>query len=252
MDYSVIIPIHNCRRRGIDRLKWQLLSLDLQRVQPKTVFIPDSSDMVEFLENRASVDHWRESLKMSIDIHHFGARAESGGFNMPHLFNRGIERATTEFILCTGIDFMYDPGLFGAYLGTAKPDLLILKEVQMLPNMTITEGMIRKWSFGNHPKNGAGKWADGIQFAHRDLWQSLGGYDERIAGWGGMDNDLHQRAAKAGFREVWFRGGKILHQWHRTEKGGKADLEQSKRNWALRDDPSRPINAGCLRFPKKS
>jgi len=242
MNYSVIIPIHNSHKRGIDRLKWQLLSLKNQTTPPAMVFIPDSSDLSEFLQNVASIKSWQ-----SPPVHHFGCQHKDGGFNMPHLFNRGLERVETNYVLCTGIDFIYDPNLFTRYMDIANEKTLILKEVEMLANMAITADMVNSFKFRKSPLNGAGRGADGIQFGHINLFKDLGGYDERMAGWGGMDNDLHDRSNKAGYKEVWCRGGRILHQWHRTEKGKGADLEQSKRNWRLRDLKNKEIR---LKFIK--
>lgn len=186
-------------------------------------------------------------MGLTPEIFHFATSDGSGGFNMPWLFNRAIERAQTPYVLCTGVDFVYDPRLIERYSHVAKPDRLLLKEVEMLPNMQIARGNVDSWTWPQTKTNPFGKKADGIQFAHMDLWKKLGGYDEKMVGWGGMDNDLHNRAERSGAQIVWVRKGRILHQWHRIEKGKSADLEQSKRNWARRDLKNRPI---CLNFLK--
>lgn len=60
-----------------------------------------------------------------------------------------------------------------------------------------------------------------------------------MAGWGGMDNDHHFRARRAGLRCRWLEGSEVLHIWHETEKASGPDREekqrQSRANWHLRD-----------------
>jgi predicted glycosyltransferase involved in capsule biosynthesis len=234
-EYSVIIPVHEIGARGIDRVKWQILSLANQTRKPSTIFIPDSSHVSQFLALNSILQPQMKHFK----IVHFGLK-HTEGFNMPKLFNRALERVETEYVLCTGADFLYHPHTFEKYQKFEGGKNFLMKEVYMLPPCEITEERVNEWRFPRAKKNPWGRQADGIQYAQTKFFHDIGGYDERMAGWGGMDNDMHARAKAFGMNIHWVGPGIILHQYHKIEKGKGADLEQSKRNWALRDS-DKPI-----------
>jgi hypothetical protein len=241
-EYSVIIPTHNILKRGWERLKWQLISLELQTRLPKTVFLPDSSD-----EKNAQIVRSLAGGKWPFEVVYFHLDNPEG-FNMPKLFNRALEQVETEYTLCTGVDFVYAPKTMEQYVRFESPKCFLLKEVEMLPNKVITEKNVRSWTFPRTKPNQFGKGADGIQYAPTAFFTDIaGGYDERMAGFGGMDNDMHNRARKAGMNCMWMpkKPGRILHIHHPSFK--TTGDPQSKANWRIRDDKEQPINRGFIR-----
>jgi FkbM family methyltransferase len=163
-------------------------------------------------------------------------------FNMPVLFNRGIERARTPYLFCTGADFLYRKDFFERLGQVMTPESFVTVPVQMLPRCEVTEEMVAAWTFPPTHANTFGAWADGLQCFHRRWYDCAGGYDERMAGWGGMDNDHHFRARRAGLKCRWLDGVEVLHIWHPTEKAAGPDREAKQRqtrvNWQLRDTDS--------------
>lgn len=53
----------------------------------------------------------------------------------------------------------------------------------------------------------------GINIMRRDVFEAIGGFDERYVGWGWEDNDFGRRIVKAGF-ELRRGTGKVIHQYH--------------------------------------
>lgn len=49
---------------------------------------------------------------------------------------------------------------------------------------------------------------------HHEVWDELGGFDERYVGYGAEDTDFGQRARAAGVPMRWLAGGTVFHQWH--------------------------------------
>lgn len=66
---------------------------------------------------------------------------------------------------------------------------------------------------------GLGEWQDlnahgAFLVVRRDVVIELGGYDERMVGWGFYDNDLAYRLTATGFPEQWGMSLKLLHLYH--------------------------------------
>lgn len=242
MKITVILPTHNLSSRGHERLVNSLYSLSRQTV-PCNVIVSDSS----IGEDKRLV----RGICQGLPFVHYMWQYNPEGFNMPKLFNRAIEASSTPFVLCTGADYIFSKDCIQRYEENAQKGRAIFKEVMMLNRATspITFADIDRGSLPRSTRNKFGKMANGIQFAHRDDWHQIGGYDERMAGWGGMDNDVYNRFERAGLEIMWLVRGVIYHQWHAIEKNKTPeDANQSRKNWALRDDPNRPIDVKCLKM----
>ncbi len=48
---------------------------------------------------------------------------------------------------------------------------------------------------------------------HRDVFQSVGGFDERYVGYGGEDTDFARAIERRGHR-IWLSGARVYHQYH--------------------------------------
>lgn len=220
---TVIIPVHNLERRGLDRVYWSLMSLSLQTQVPKMI-VSDSSkrDITSYLPF--------DFVRL--------IRNPREEFNKPKLLNDGIKEADTKYVMCTDADYLFSFNLIERLLARADSTSFFIKRVIMLPNQPISKSRIEKWDFQKGDYAPGGRTADGgCQFAPKAWFTYCGGYDERMKGWCGMDNDMTKRARLAGMNVQWFDEGEILHQYHKQEKLKKGpDIVQSKQNWRIRDN----------------
>jgi FkbM family methyltransferase len=226
---TVILPIYQLAGRGLDRVDRSLYSIALNSAIPP-VIVMDGSQPDQFAAVESITARYPFAQHVAWPLQRF---------NMPVLFNRGIERAQTPYLFCTGADFLYRQDFFARLGQTMTPDSFVVAPVRMLPRCDISEAMVAAWSFPPTHPNAFGTWADGLQCFHRSWYDRAGGYDERMAGWGGMDNDHHFRARRAGLHCRWLEGSEVLHIWHETEKASGPDRaekqQQSRLNWRLRD-----------------
>ena len=65
------------------------------------------------------------------------------------------------------------------------------------------------------------------------VWlKDVGGFNEKLIGWGGYDVDIQRRARRSGFKEVWLKslGMKLLHIWHpEREYRGNSNIAENAR-----------------------
>lgn len=226
---AVIIPVYNLIQRGLERVRCSLYSIALNSIVPGVVIMdgsaPEHYDTLHgLIEEFSFVEH---------------VRYPQHRYNMPILFNRGIERTTAPYLFCTGADFLYRNDFFATLQEQAHENRFIVVPVGMLPIGMPSDADIEAWALPPATRNPYGKWADGLQCFHRSWYDYAGGYDERMYGWGGMDNDHHFRAKRYGLRSLWLKGSEVLHIGHAHEKTSGPDraekIKQTERNWRLRD-----------------
>lgn len=226
---EVIIPIHNLRKRGFERIRNSIYSLNIQKINVN-INLCDSSNLDEH-------NQLIEELKgLKYTMHRIKGLKE---FNKPILLNEGVKRTTGNFILCTDADYIFRDDFSECLLNNIQPNRMIIKKVKMLPkNLMTNESRIENWFFPDLPLNPFGEWADGgCQFAHRSWFEHCGGYDERMNGWCGMDNDMTQRFKRNGGDLFWMNESEFLHQWHPIMKGkNKNEIAKTKSNWYIRDN----------------
>jgi FkbM family methyltransferase len=229
MNLTVILPIYQLAGRGLARVDRSLYSIARNSLVPP-VLVMDGSQPDQFAAVEAITARYPFVQHVAWPLQRF---------HMPVLFNRGIERAQTPYLFCTGADFVYRQDFFASLAAEMTPDRFVIAPVRMLPRCDVSEAMVGAWSFPPTHANAFGEWADGLQCFHRSWYERAGGYDERMAGWGGMDNDHHFRARRAGLDCRWLQGSEVLHIWHETEKASGPDRaekqRQSRLNWRLRD-----------------
>lgn len=71
----------------------------------------------------------------------------------------------------------------------------------------------------------------GIWVIHRDLWETLGGFDEKFQGWGFEDLCFMHAAGQLG--SVNRVAGIVYHLWHPRPAGGDHDHEHYRANEVL-------------------
>lgn len=90
-----------------------------------------------------------------------------------------------------------------------------------------------------------GKWQGLVNYGdflavERSAIIKIGGFDERMAGWGRMDVDLMKRLELQGYDVYWGRSFKMVHQFHPPQA---SKLESDRRNTRLSEDD---IAAGII------
>ncbi len=232
METTVIIPVHNLRHRGFERLINCIYSLCLQDTPVKTI-VCDSSELSQYNQLKHIIgSKFTDKQRIS------HLRVDSPEFNKPLLLNHGIIKAKTKYVMCTDADYIFRKDFIKCLEDTIVPRRMVIKKVLMLPTKEITPEMVRNWGvFPESKYNEYGDLADGgCQFTTRAWFLYCGGYDERMSGWCGMDNDMTKRFKADGRELHWMDNSEFYHQWHKVEKGGNPkEIAKMQRNWKIRD-----------------
>ncbi len=223
---NVIIPVYNIRKRGYERLHFSIYSLQNQSVVPN-IYICDGSSMGQEHDIR-NIAKTNGANYIHVDLKEF---------NKPILLNKGLAICNDEPTMCTDVDYIFKKDFCKTLMKNYKDDRYIVKQVMMSPTRLPTQKMIDDWDFPMIYLNKYGKMADGAcQFASKEWFNRCGGYDERMAGWGCMDNQMTKRASLGDMEVFWMEESVIIHQWHKVEKGKKArDITNAKRNRNILD-----------------
>ncbi len=169
------------------------------------------------------------------------------GFRPAASRNNGIKHASGDYLIFLDCDFMVLPGTIDCHLNAAKRGRFAAgfckyliegqtdKIFQMGVSNTLLEELYRSLpekpivrdhrSFVSHRilyklrLAGARKQRCSSHFSiHRADMEYINGYDENFVGWGGEDEDLAIRFAKAGFQgKSIMRKARALHLWHPSE-----------------------------------
>ena len=243
-EVTIIIPVHNIAKRGLERVYYSLLSLSKQTI-PIRAIVVDSSNPKAYKELNEGIKHFDF-------CQHIPTKERE--FNLCRLFNKGIHLSGTPWIATTGADFLFAPDFFEAMQARQDKDTLLLKQVRSLA-MTdpITFDTVTNWTFPERDftYNGSKDACGGIQYAHIDLWKEINGYDNRMAFWGGMDEDIRNRATK--YKAVhWVKESIFFHMPHIQEKLKTTfHIKQAKKNWKIKDAPRpRSIADGLAQIVK--
>ena len=216
-EITVIIPVYNLVQRGWQRVVSSIQSLEMQSYKPSIVVVDGSGDVqYKILAKAIEVFHVKH-IHFPMDE-----------FNLPALYNAAIRQSLTKWILCTGADFLFSKDMMEICLKYADDKRILFKEVGMLPNVNITRARVAAWNMKGWTYNRFGKLANGaIQFTSRK-WFMNNPHDERLSGWGAMDNMLAYQALKSSLEIFWIpRGeGDVLHQWHPAEKFRTKELKE--------------------------
>ena len=209
---TVIIPVYNISNRGNQRLFWELYSLNKQACK---VFVVDGSNPSEFSENK-------QIIKRFQDVSHFALPTFE--FNKCKLLNFGIIKAKTDWVMCTDADYIFRSDFIKTCQDVRSEKRILFKEVKMLKKINIYNKRIDQWSWGGcfqdpiNPFNPFGRKANGAcQYATRK-WFLENLYDERMLGWGAMDNLTKWKALATNLEEFWIEDSEILHQHHKLLK----------------------------------
>ncbi len=173
------------------------------------------------------------------------------GFRPAAARNNGIRHASGDYLIFLDCDFVVLPGAIRDHCNTAKPgrfvaglckyldeertakifrekvsDKLLEDLYQSLPEEPILKDhrrFIRHRFFLKLGLARAEKQRLSSHFSiHREDMERVNGYDENFVGWGGEDEDLAIRLAKAGLKgKSIIPKARVLHLWHPKEIGDK-------------------------------
>jgi GT2 family glycosyltransferase len=148
-------------------------------------------------------------------------------WNRSYALNIGIREARGHYVLCTDIDMVFAPSFVPTLCAAqqaAGDRALAVCRCRDLP----AELALERWEVADYPsllarsgyreRLGTGA----CQMAPRSFFERVRGYDQKYVFWGMEDQDLFQRAIRAGLEPRWVHDQtSMLHQWHpsrRTER----------------------------------
>ncbi|MCD6487460.1 MAG: glycosyltransferase [Syntrophobacterales bacterium] len=169
------------------------------------------------------------------------------GFRLAASRNNGIKRASGDYLIFLDCDFMVLPGTIEYHLNAARRGRFVAGFCKYLSEeqtnkifQTGVSNTLLEESYSSLPEKpivrdhrnfvrhrilyslhlaGARKQRCSSHFSiHRADMEYINGYDENFVGWGGEDEDLAIRFAKAGFQgKSIMREARALHLWHPSE-----------------------------------
>jgi len=215
---DVIIPVWNIERRGLWRVNYSCLSLSKCKGINKVIIVDGSTNISTYSLEKEFKFVSVIPLKMPV-------------FNKPRLLNIGIAFSQSEYVMCTDCDYLFKPDLFEVCKKYRSPETMLFKKVIMLPNCNMTGERVNKWKFPRGTLNTWGTLANGaMQYTTRE-WFKKNLHDERMYGWGAMDNMTAYKAVASGLKIKWVAESEILHIHHRNEKfRTKSDTERFNKN----------------------
>lgn len=222
MKYSFITTVRN-RQERLDRclhsILWQQFSdyevivVDYGSTQP--VQVPQGVKLI-----RWETDTWNESIAKNI----------------------GIANADGERLFLLNCDSIIAPGLLGIIDGLLEKDNKQhiywqrfdlsqkgLPVIQALGWEQI-EDCFKTDISSEWMQQGWGEWHPLSSYGELTVMEKapvimLGGYDERMTGWGYMDTDLKLRLDAIDYRPHWEKGFKLIHHYHETLHDGHSSGE---------------------------
>lgn len=158
-------------------------------------------------------------------------RVPDATWSRPYTQNAAVRCAAprAKYLLTTDVDMIFQPRfcelLLRAHLAFPNAhvfgDWLNLPEGAVGPETDVVgdyERLRAKGTWVGLPGAGA------FQSWPRAWFERVGGFDERMAGWGAEDDDLRARARRDGLRFVSLqRFATLCHQWHPTQSASAAD-----------------------------
>jgi len=211
MKFSIIFGFRN---RDIARINRCLDSLKQQTFQDFEVLFIDYG-------SHAHVTAQAKTLVESYPFcRYIYSDTRGHPWNRAHALNIGIKLATTEYVMTSDIDMIFNQHFIERLTEYVMPDRVIYARCHFLSSN------FQDWShidsyFGKFPlstENGLG----GCMAISTDLLHQIGGFDEYFRYWGIEDRDLHHRITKLmQIEEIWLPtddpAHAFYHQWHPTD-----------------------------------
>lgn len=179
----------------------------------------------------------------------------SGRLPLAAARNLGAERALEQLagpddlLIFLDVDCIPDPDLISAYIEASRlrPEDLLCGPVAYLPELpaealdAAPADQLAAWA-APHPARPAPApgeilthgehalfWS--LSFAvRRDVWETIGGFDEAYSGYGAEDTDFSWRARARGVELTWVGGARAYHQHHPVSRPPVEHLTDILRN----------------------
>ena len=161
-------------------------------------------------------------------------------WNKAHALNIGVKRCKSEYIGFVDCDMFIGKN----FLTKAKPYLsksvfvMTRKVRRILPEVLdwgLPSSKLKKISnnwFAKIPEH-YHEAVGGIQIFHREWIHMIRGCDETLTFWGGIDNDIYERAIRTGLTIIDLNHT-IYHQEHKLQKEQNLPFEQQQQALELR------------------
>lgn len=162
--------------------------------------------------------------------------------------NRGVWATDAETVVLLDVDCIPGAGLVAAYAQAETVDGLLCGSVRYLepdrpgPNWTESDLQAASAPHPARPAPGPGRlvredrhelaWTTSLAL-RRDLFERVGGFDERFSGYGGEDTDFAVRARQAGLGVWWSDDAVAYHQHHASQNPPTQHLVDIVRNAGL-------------------
>lgn len=206
---SIVCFIHNISHRGYDCVRNFLTSLRSQEgdLYPQIIIVNMSTD-----DSFSHVDRHCSELKAM----HVYCKLANPLWSKSLGLNIGLRHVVSEYTMFTDIDYIFQSNFISTAMNQVGEDRFLLCRTHDSTNRAIFDKfeMSQYESFFSkclvHPITGDGA----CQIASSEWFRKIRGYDERMCLWGGMDNDMHQRAEMDEKKVIWLDGTSIIHQWH--------------------------------------
>lgn len=204
--FSIIVPTYNRPERLEECLQaFGALRYDLSRVE--ILVVDDGSDDVDRV--RAVLDGTSDRLKVELleQMHRGPAAAR----------NLGAKHASGRFLAFTDDDCRVGPGwlqAFEEHFVETPQGVVGGRTVNALPDDVFAEASqaLVSYLYGYYEQRGAPFIASNNLAVSRDLFERLGGFDERFPLAGGEDREFCDRALWSGCRLTLLPGAVVHHR----------------------------------------
>lgn len=238
IDYSFVITVKN-RQELFDRCLKSVLWQDYPSYEVVVVDYGSEPKLVVSADPRVKL--------IRLD-------PEDPAWNHCIAFNAGIANTKGESLAILGCDCILAPDLLSAAHAAAKkgrPNPAGPWRMQVYWNRFDLTPSGQSWLTSLEPfspdncfksvspkalvKRKLGGWMKGAAYGdflvvEKAVMVAIGGYDERMNGWGGLDNDMMRRLRCLGYQEYWGKQFKLMHQNHPRQK---VRSETQRRNWRI-------------------
>ena len=152
---------------------------------------------------------------------------KSAIWNKSHALNIGIKKSKGDFIMAVDCDIIIPREVMESILGNVAPNTLIVdtnvRRIKVKDVMNPDKSW--PWSRGDRRIMIYSRANGGFQLFPRDWIFKVRGYDENLIYWGGIDNDLYERAYLGGLTMVDINLP-IFHQEHPMKEANLKDPEE--------------------------
>lgn len=217
------------------RVKLALRSRLYQTRKPDEILLIDYQSKPNNLEQYKLLA--KEFSAKLIEVKHKGKET----FHPARLLNVAIRQTTCDYIVFIGTDEIPSDNAFSVLEhsienwpeGIWMSNRIDLPEESNNPNVKILENF-EEWA----QKGRKDIWAPGsFQGISVNWLRDVGGFDERITGWGFYDSDIIGRGLKAGLQEYYLQDRmSVLHIWHPDYRGYYKHEKITLKNKKLKEE----------------